>query len=85
MRYLLIAFLLTGCTVVPVKQKFPDAPKEMMTSCNELKLIDKNETKLSEVVSNVVSNYSDYHECKAKNDAWIEWYKKQKKNFESKK
>ncbi len=85
MKYVLIlSFLLAGCsTVVPVNQKFPEPPKSGMVRCPELNLVSEDETKLSGVLEVVVSNYSLYHECQAKNDMWIEWYKEQKKIYES--
>lgn len=85
MKYVLIlSLLLTGCsTVVPVKQKFPEVPKELLVECPDLKLAPKDETKLSGVLEVVTSNYSLYHECSLKNDMWIEWYKSQKKIYES--
>ena len=85
MKYVLIlALLLTGCsTVVPVKQRFPDVPKELLVECPSLNMVSKDETKLSGVLEVVTSNYSLYHECSAKNELWIEWYKSQKKIYES--
>lgn len=85
MKYVLIlSLLLTGCsTFVPVNQKFPDVPKELMVKCQDLNLVPDGETKLSGVLSVVSSNYALYHECSARNDSWIEWYKTQKKIYES--
>lgn len=85
MKYVLIlSLLLAGCsTPVPVKQKFPDVPKELLVQCQDLNLVPENETKLSGVISVVSSNYALYHECSARTDSWIEWYKKQKKIYES--
>lgn len=85
MKYVLIlSLLLAGCTTpVPVKQKFPDVPKELLVECQDLNLVPENETKLSGVISVVSSNYALYHECSARNDSWIEWYKTQKKIYGS--
>jgi hypothetical protein len=84
MKYILTAailVLLTGCVTVPVAQKFPEAPAVLLENCEDLiKLND--ESKLSEVARTVVSNYTKYNECALKNEAWIEWYKKQKQLFE---
>lgn len=85
MKYVLIlTLLLTGCsTVVPVKQKFPDVPKELLVQCSKLNNVPENETKLSGVLEVVTSNYSLYHECSLKTELWIEWYKSQKKIYEN--
>jgi biotin-(acetyl-CoA carboxylase) ligase len=75
--------LMTGCsTFVPVKRNFPEVPKELQELCPELKQTDPT-TKLSEVLKVVTENYSEYHTCKSKNDAWNDWYKSQKQIFES--
>ena len=82
MRYLLLTLLLVGCTSVPVKQKFPEVPKVMQEKCPELKVIVEN-AKLSDISKTIAENYTAYHECNIKNDAWIEWYDTQRKIFES--
>lgn len=82
MKYLLLILLLTGCTAVPVTAKFPEAPNELLQKCSALKLLDE-EVKLSDVAKNITYNYTTYHECVIKYDAWIEWYQSQKKIFES--
>ena len=85
-RLILILTVLTlvGCsTAVPVVMKFPDVPQEMLNTCPDLKTIDPNTKKLSEVVGVVVDNYGMYYDCKATNDDWIEWYKTQKQIFNS--
>jgi hypothetical protein len=74
--------MLAGCSVVPVERKFPDVPKPLMESCPQLTLVNSDETKMSGVLTAVVENYTKYHECSMKVDSWIEWYKKQKENFE---
>ena len=85
MKYLLIPLLLlTGCsTVVPVTMKFPDAPAELTAACSELDKTPAGTTKLSDTIDVVVKNYSKYHECRAKVDAWAEWHKTQKQIFEN--
>ena len=72
------ALLLTGCTtVVPVTQKWPEAPGLQATkSCVNLHKLDEV-TKLSQVAKTVSDNYSEYYQCAVKVDAWIEWYKQQ--------
>jgi hypothetical protein len=85
MKYLLIPLLLlTGCsTVVPVAMKFPDVPVELTAACSELDKTPAGTTKLSDTIDVVVKNYSKYHECRAKVDAWTEWHKTQKQIFEN--
>ena len=80
---LLPVVLLTGCLDVPVTRHFPEVPAELLVACPDLKLIDPNTTKLSDVVGVVAENYGQYAECKSKVDLWAEWYKSQKQIFES--
>lgn len=74
--------LFVGCTTTPVKRNFPEVPPEIMIACPDLKQAEPTE-KLSEVLKVVVDNYGQYHECRAKVNAWVEWYKTQNKIFES--
>ena len=86
MKYLLIlasAVLLSGCLATPVKRTFPEAPKELLVICPDLNTVAEGTTQLSEVLKVVTDNYSQYHECRIKNDLWIEWYKTQKEIFDS--
>lgn len=84
MKYIMF-LLLTACTTVvpvPVKRNFPDIPHSLETGCENLVLIPENITKLSELLTVIVQNYSLYHECKIKNESWADWYKTQKQIFE---
>ena len=79
---LLAVLALAGCsTIVPVRQSWPDVPKEIAEGCPELKQLPPETEKLSEVVSNVSENYGTYYECRVKQEAWIDWYNRQKKIF----
>ena len=78
---LLIAVLLSGCTVVPVAQKFPDAPLILLNACPDLDTIEKDTVLLSELMKTVTKNYSKYHECKDLVKAWQDWYFEQHKIF----
>ena len=85
MRLLLVAavVLLTACsTVTPVQRKFPEVPAELKEACPDLKQTNPTD-KLSDVLKVVVDNYGQYHECRIKTDAWIEWYNSQKQIFDS--
>jgi len=55
----------------------------MKVSCAPLTQIKQDTTKLSDVITVVVDNYSQYHLCSDKVDMWIEWYSLQKENFDS--
>ena len=84
MKYslLILPFLLAGCLATPVKRNFPEVPAELKVACPDLQKV-KDDAKLSDIVSTVSSNYTQYHECRAKVDAWNEWYKNQKEVFDS--
>ena len=89
MKYLaLIApLLLTGCLFkdpAPVKQIWPDVPKELLEACPDLKLVDPNTKKLSDIIDVVSDNYATYYDCKSKVDDWIVWYQGQKKIHDGK-
>jgi len=80
---LVSSILLTGCLATPVKRTFPAAPSELMAVCPELGVLAEGTTQLSEVLKTITENYGQYHECRIKNDLWIEWYKTQKEIFDS--
>jgi len=84
MKYtlLILPFLLAGCLATPVNRNFPEVPQELKVACPALQKV-KEDAKLSDVISTVSSNYSQYHECRAKVDAWNQWYNSQKEIFES--
>jgi hypothetical protein len=86
MKYLMIplVLLVAGCsTTVPVKMKFPDVPAEMTTACVDLDQTPADTKQLSTTLEVVVKNYSKYHECRTRVDAWIEWHRTQKQIYES--
>jgi hypothetical protein len=80
---LLPTILLAGCLATPVKRTFPEVPQDLKVACPSLEQVDPATTKLSEVVRVVTDNYAQYHECRVKVDAWIEWYGTQKQIFDS--
>lgn len=78
-----LAILLTACsTTVPVKQKFPEAPKELLEKCPQLETIPQGTTAITDFLKVVVRNYGLYYECSLKVDGWSEWYESQKKIFD---
>ena len=84
MKYLLLILLLAGCsTVVPVKQKFPNATPELMKKCESLKKIEGDKVAITDMLKVIVQNYSLYYECSTKVDGWQDWYNEQKKIFDS--
>lgn len=79
---ILATVALVGCTAVPVKRNFPQAPEMLQQDCPALQTVPVGTTKLSEVVSVVSTNYAQYHECSIKVESWRDWYNTQKKIFE---
>lgn len=72
--------LLSGCTtLVPIKQKFPDAPKSLLEKCPELNQAGENSTDITEFLKVIITNYQLYYECSNKQDGWIDWYNGQKR------
>ena len=74
-----LLYVLTSCSDIPMISSFPDVPKELKEACPALKGVDSSTTKLSVVIDSVIDNYSTYHGCQIKVDAWNEWYNAQKK------
>lgn len=74
--------ILTACVSVPVKRNFPEIPESLTKTCEPLNMVPKTD-KLSEVLLVVTDNYSLYHECSLKVDAWQNWYQQQRNNFDS--
>lgn len=83
MKYLIPLLFLVGCssTTVPVKRTFPHAPESLMERCIPLVALQED-AKISDVAKSISYNYSLYHECSIKNEAWQEWYSSQKKIFD---
>jgi hypothetical protein len=87
MRIYLLTFILflTGCsTVLPVTQKFPEAPEILMEKCPPLETINKSEIVLSEFLKVVTRNYGKYHNCSNQIESWQKWYKEQQQIFQDK-
>lgn len=84
---ILAAFLASGCaeTVIPAVPKFPTAPEELLKPCPDLKSVEAGTDKLSIILGVVSNNYSQYHECRLKNDTWREWYESQRKIWDENK
>jgi hypothetical protein len=81
--FIILAFLVTGCsTTVPVATKFPDAPVLILEKCPPLKTIEGEAVSITDLIKTVTQNYTTYYECAEKNNAWVEWYQKQRPIFE---
>ena len=81
---LVLAVFLVGCaTPVPVSQRFPDVPKDLVERCESLKKIEGDRVAITEMLKVVVQNYGMYYECAAKVDGWNDWYQEQKRIYES--
>ena len=78
--YIMLAFLITACsTVVPVTQSFPQAPDMLMEKCPELKTIQGEKVTIIDFTRTVSENYTTYYQCAGRQEAWIDWYRQQKK------
>ena len=80
---LTLALATTGCsTLVPVTQKFPEPPGQLVReACPQLQPLNEG-AKLSDVSKTVVVNYSTYYECAIKLNTWIRWYDEQRVIYE---
>lgn len=83
MKVLIISMLLllTGCsTVVPVTQKFPQAPEILLQQCPPLKELQQDAS-LIDLTKVVVENYTKYYECSVLLEGWQDWYRKQREIY----
>lgn len=77
---LLAVLLLSGCSVlVPVKQKWPEAPVSLQEKCAPLKELSKDQTALKDLLMVMIDNYAAYYVCAGRTQGWQEWYQEQKK------
>ena len=75
-----IVSLLASCsTAVPLTQSFPEAPAMLKEKCPELKIIVSEKVSIVDFTKTVSENYTTYYQCAGRTDAWIDWYKQQKK------
>lgn len=83
MKVLIISMLLllSGCsTVVPVTQKFPQAPEILLQQCPPLKELQQDAS-LIDLTKVVVENYTKYYECSVLLEGWHDWYRKQREIY----
>ena len=87
MKYLLPVLLLAGCSTfkqpTTVSAPWPEVPLALMESCPDLKPVDPNTDKLSDVLTVVTDNYTEYDLCAGKVSDWADWYNTQKRIYES--
>lgn len=74
-----LAVLVSACSTIGKTPEFPPAPPELLQDCKDLIQVEKQQDNLKDVLQVVLANYSLYHECRAKQQGWIEWYNLQKK------
>lgn len=80
----LSTLMLSGCfTTVPVKRTFPPAPPSLMEPPPILGTIDPENPDLKSVVETSIKNFGEYHVLVERYKAWQEWYREQKKIFDS--
>ncbi len=76
--------MMLGCsTTVPLSQKFPEAPLVLMEPAPDLKRLSEDKKTLADLLQNANENYGLYYDLLDKYKAWQEWYKDQKKIFDS--
>lgn len=78
----LAVLMLSGCSVlVPVKQKWPEAPASLQEKCAPLKELSKDQTQLKDLLMVMIDNYAAYYVCAGRTQGWQEWYQQQQKIF----
>lgn len=83
MKYtiIMLSIFLSGCsTVVPVTQRFPQAPATLMQQCTALKEVQQDAS-LVDLTKVVVENYTKYYECSALVEGWQDWYRRQEQIY----
>ena len=83
MKYFWI-LLLCGCSkVVHVEITFPKATENLMEPAPVLKPLPPDTTELSALIDNANENYLAYRKLREHYEAWQQWYKEQRDNFDS--
>jgi hypothetical protein len=62
---------------------WPEVPNSLQEPAPDLKALPENKKTLTDLIENVNENYGSYYELKEKYEAWQDWYKTQKKIYES--
>lgn len=76
----ILTLFLSACanTVAPVLPTWPNAPADLQQPATELKPLDPGQRKLSDLIDNANTNYTEYYVLKEKYEAWQSWYNSQK-------
>lgn len=75
--------MMLGCsTTVPLRQKFPTPPSELLTPVEDLTPPDPNKRTLTDMLQNVNVNYGKYYDLQDRCKIWNEWYNENKKIFD---
>ena len=85
MKTLLLAavLVLSGCSTAPVIMKFPEVPEALMQQCEPLDKVPADTKQLSTTAEVVIKNYGKYHVCRIKVEEWQEWYRANRKIYET--
>ena len=83
MLLLTTVLILSGCSTAPVVMKFPEVPEALMQQCEPLDKVPPDTKQLSTTAEVVIKNYGKYHVCRIKVEEWQEWYKSNKKIYET--
>ena len=83
MLLLTAVLILSGCSTAPVVMKFPEVPEALMQQCEPLDKVPADTKQLSTTAEVVIKNYGKYHVCRIKVEEWQEWYKSNKKIYET--
>lgn len=75
-----IVVVCVGCATVsvPVKHALPEPPQMLTERCPDLVLLPEKEERISEFLKVVTQNYTIHHECGAKHELLVKWYREQK-------
>jgi len=78
---LISLLLLTACAgnKPPVIPNWPTVPTDLQLPANDLKPLDINQRKLSDLIENSNENYTQYYILKEKYEGWQNWYINQQK------
>lgn len=83
----LIPIILSGCSLIPVNQKFPEpytvGADKSMPACKELAVQEGDNIPITVLLTTIANNYKAYYDCKDHVDNWNKWYEKQKKIFDN--
>lgn len=81
----ILMLALSGCsTLVPVKEKWPAVPAELLVPAVNLIPLAPEKRELSDLIENANNNFTQYYLLKNQYTAWQKWYADQKGIYEIK-